>query len=226
MRPFRAVTASGRNATHGGPANGILLHFDGANLSTTFTDETGKTWSAVSGAKISTAQSKFGGSSLLLNGSSDFIDSVSHADFGFGTGDFTIECFVYQGTQTGDQGLFNTTTGTGGISFGLQNGKAFCGPGGVSYGPIASSAITSNVWTHVAATRQGTTMRVFHGGTQMASATDTVNYAPRIANIGATSLNDNVLVSGYFNGYIDEFRVTKGTALYTGNFTPPSSPFT
>jgi hypothetical protein len=223
---YQLLLAGAGGGGGGGAGPGALLHFNGANNSTTFTDETGKAWNAVSGAKISTAQSKFGGASMLLNGSSDFISTPSHADFNFGTGDFTIECFVYQVVQTGDQALFGCVSGSGiEVSAGLQNGKMFCGRNGVSYGPIASSAVAASTWTHVAAARQGTTMRVFHGGTLMASGSDSNDYIAAISNIGAASLNGNTTRSAYYNGYIDEFRITKGTALYTANFTPPASPF-
>ena len=61
-----------------------LLHFDGANNSTTFTDETGKTWTAHGNAKISTAQYKFPTGSGLFDGTGDYIDTPDHADFNFG----------------------------------------------------------------------------------------------------------------------------------------------
>src|SRR5690606_34123168 len=69
-----------------------LLHFNGSNGSTTFTDEKGVGWTASGDAEISTAQSKFGGSSLSLDGTGDWLDA-SNAGFTFGTGDFTIEAW-------------------------------------------------------------------------------------------------------------------------------------
>lgn len=83
-----------------------LLHMDGANGSTTFTDQKGKTWTPNGNVQISTAQSVFGGSSAAFDGVNDSLSIASHADFGFGTGDWTVECFVRQ-TTTAAQVIFD-----------------------------------------------------------------------------------------------------------------------
>ena len=74
-------------------SNSLLLHMDGANNSTTFTDNSinNFTPTVFGNAKISTAQSVFGGSSLLLDGSVDYLSYASNANFDYGTDDFTIE---------------------------------------------------------------------------------------------------------------------------------------
>ncbi|AJQ26172.1 hypothetical protein [Pelosinus fermentans] len=66
-----------------------LLHFDGG-----LTDESGKVWAAQNGATVSTTQSKFGGSSLYLNGINQCLTTPNNTDFDFGSGDFTIEGWV------------------------------------------------------------------------------------------------------------------------------------
>src|SRR3990167_9908671 len=71
-----------------------LLHFDGADAATTFTDENGRTWTGAADAQLDTAQKKFGTASLLLDGTGDYIDTPDHADFAFGSGNFTIEMFI------------------------------------------------------------------------------------------------------------------------------------
>src|SRR5687768_6144765 len=71
-----------------------LLHMDGADGSTTFTDESGKTWTARGDAQIDTAQSVFGGASGRLDGNGDFVDTPDHADWDFGSGDFTLDLRV------------------------------------------------------------------------------------------------------------------------------------
>jgi hypothetical protein len=63
-----------------------LLHFDGDNASTTFLDESGKTWTRYGDAQISTAQNKFGPSSGLFDGTGDYITTPQNADFDFGDG--------------------------------------------------------------------------------------------------------------------------------------------
>ena len=82
-----------------------LLHFDGADTSTTITDESGKTWTPAGTAQIDTAQYKWT-SSLLLDGNSDYISTPDHDDFNVGSGDFTIDFWV----------RFNSVPGAGGYS--------------------------------------------------------------------------------------------------------------
>jgi hypothetical protein len=104
-----------RYRTGGDPNFGsvvALLHFDGTNGSTTFTDQKGNTWTAVSGAKISTAQSKFGGASLLLNGSSDYATVPNFAGLDFGSGNFTIEGWVRPANVTSNQVIIANWYGT------------------------------------------------------------------------------------------------------------------
>ena len=71
-----------------------LLHFDGADASTTFTDESGKTWTPAGTAQIDTAQSVFGGASGLFDGDSDYISTPTGSDFDFGSGNLTIDFWV------------------------------------------------------------------------------------------------------------------------------------
>src|ERR1051326_1904624 len=81
----------------------LLCHMDGADGSTTFTDQKGHTMNANGSVQIDTAQSRFGGSSCLFNGTTDVIGSVDTDDWWFGSGDFTIEAFVRFNSLSGDQ---------------------------------------------------------------------------------------------------------------------------
>jgi hypothetical protein len=75
----------------------VLLHFDGADATTAFPDDApttvAHTWTAAGNAQVDTADSKFGGASLLLDGVGDWVTTVDSADFTLGTSDFTIECW-------------------------------------------------------------------------------------------------------------------------------------
>jgi len=71
-----------------------LLHFDGNNNGTTFTDETGKTWTASGNAKLTTTSPKFGTACGTFDGNNDYIYSNDNADFEFGSGNFTIDAWV------------------------------------------------------------------------------------------------------------------------------------
>lgn len=68
-----------------------LLHMNGVDGSTTFTDESGKSWTAKGNAQIDTAGSRFGGASALFDGSGDYMELPDHEDFNVGSGDFTVD---------------------------------------------------------------------------------------------------------------------------------------
>lgn len=76
-----------------------LLHMNGSDASTTFTDQRGHTFTAAGNAQIDTAQSKFGGASGLFDASGDYISTPDSDEWSFGSGDFTIECW-YRPTRT------------------------------------------------------------------------------------------------------------------------------
>lgn len=218
-----------------------LLHFDGADGSTTFTDQKGKTWTAGGNAQIDTAQSKFGGASLLLDGAGDYILSSPSADFNFGTGDFTIEAWVYVAADSAQSaasnqrianifGLDNATTIIG-LDFSIQASSSVTGTGLGIYNGTTTYAVTGTisktVWHHIAASRSGNDLRFFLNGTQM-GATQNVSGA----SFGSSTLtpkaggrNFGSNYNYYLNGYIDDLRITKGVGRYTADFTPPTAAF-
>lgn len=200
-----------------------LLHFDGADGSTTFIDEKGATWTVGGGAQIDTAQSQFGGASGQFSAAGDYIGRAAHADFGFGTGDFTVEAWVRRPTATAaDWPIFDFRTA------GAQNGLFYLSPttglltyynGGTSGGSGSAPAV--DTMTHVAWARSGTTLRAFLNGVQQWATTMSGDFgSTRPCRIGG-----NFAGSAVASGHIDEARITKGVARYTSNFTPPTGPF-
>lgn len=170
-------------------------------------------------AQISNAQSKFGGGSALFDGNGDYLELPSSQAFDFGNGDFTIELWHYSTTSPSFETLLARWGSTqifflgGGIGFNYQfyvNG--FLTVNGGTYVP--------NQWNHVAVSRNGSNLRMFINGQQVGST----------YNIGATSFTTSNTVNlrigadyninPYFQGYIDDLRITKGVARYTSNFTP------
>lgn len=196
----------------------LLLRMDGSNGSTTFTDLSnyGHTITAVGNAQVTTTDPKFGTGALLLDGAGDYLETPAHSSFAFGTGDFTVECWVYPNIINDNDGLF--TFGTGQLHTNIYANDWYAGTagsGGWNFG-----AATAGAWQHFALTRSGSTLRMFINGTQISNAPD------------STNLTNNQLFIGYYfssvygwDGKIDEFRVTKGAARYTSNFTPPTAPF-
>ncbi len=172
-------------------------------------------------AQISTTQSKFGGSSMYFDGTGDYLTRPGSNLFDFGTGDFTIEAWIYPAaTQTQYANIIceGSTGNNWYLSFGASNVVTFS-----TYATTlltSSSGLSNSTWTHVAVSRSGTSLKMFFNGTQVASATDSTS-------LGATAalfvgFNNS---AHYFNGYIDDLRVTKGVARYTTNFTPPTAAF-
>jgi hypothetical protein len=203
--------------------NSLLLHGDGANGSTVITDSSGspKTVTAVGDAQISTAQSKFGGTSIALDGTGDCL-TIPLETF---TGDFTLETWLYKTARDGsgysvlfarqgtvpENNQFAYDLTTEGSILTVIAGSVVIGASGTS--------VPTNDWCHLAWTRSGSTVRQFVNGTQQGS-NGTSSETFSIARIGAFTATTFEV-----NGYIDEVRITNGVARYTANFTPPTLPF-
>jgi hypothetical protein len=181
----------------------------------------------VGDAKISTAVSKFGGSSMSFDGTGDRLIIPSSVSLNL-TGDFTIEMWVYLTTLSAYQMLFSISS-TGGVGAGLtdlyveSNGAMSYYASGSTILTSAASALGTNNWYHVALVKNGTSQVLYVNGISKASATSST-----LPNAGvAWTIGDRITsaVNGNYpiTGYIDDFRVTKGVARYTANFTPPAS---
>jgi len=208
----------------------LLLHMDGTNGSTTFTDSSSNAISVTANgnAQISTAQSKFGGASGLFDGSGDYALTASNSALGLGTGDFTIELWarfdsavdgfgrIVQCGNIGTGGDWQlirwSTTSPAEIVFDVENSTYRLSSG--------SSTVPVNTWAHIAVTRAGSTVRMFIDGTQVASGGIPANLTKSVVAVGASDGGANS-----HSGYIDDLRITKGVARYTSAFTPPSAPF-
>lgn len=204
----------------------LLLHGDGPNGSTIFTDNSPspKTVTAAGNAQISTAQSKFGGSSIAFDGSGDRLTIPTSSAFEFGASDFTIELWLYR-VGTGQQHLYegrdNSVINRPLLYLNASTQLAYYANGAVV---ISTTAVpTPNDWSHIAICRGSGSSRLFLNGTQVGSTySDSISYAApgSVLIIGANDAYGTVL-----NGYIDELRITKGVARYTSNFAVPSEPF-
>jgi hypothetical protein len=202
----------------------LLLHMDGTNGSTTFTDSSSsnRTITAFGNAQISTAQNKFGGASALFDGNGDYLTAPSDASFAFGTGNFTVEGWVYFGnlstfsTIVSTRGQGNSLTGW---TIGLDSSER---PYFYTNGfDILGSALAQNTWHYFAVAKDGSNLQMYIDGAQVGSTfTDTKNYTLQDLAIGSVTGGLQV-----WNGYIDDLRITKGVARYTANFTAPTAPF-
>lgn len=198
-----------------------LLHFDGADGSTSFPDSAGRTWARTGAVEVDTAFSKFGGASGLFGGGR--LD-CSDAEISIGTGDFTLECFL-RGTQFGtasggtllDNRAGTVTTNLVVFQPNSSSSLVFFANGATR---VTTSAMANNVFYHFAICRASGVTRVFLNGVQQGSNyTDSNNYTFSILRLGQNLAGSSPLI-----GHIDEFRLTKA-ARYTANFTPPTAAF-
>jgi hypothetical protein len=205
----------------------LLLPFDGSNAATTTNDESNSAHSVTfaGGAQISTAESKFGGSSLYLNGDSGTKLTISQSsDFDFGTGDFTIEFWIKTSLSNNDSQSRRV------ISFGVNDAnriQIFLSSDGIDFYDTGSVKVDGDIdvadgnWHHVAFTRSGTSLKGFVDGAQSGStASNSTDYDNAAAlTIGAYASTG----LGRVVGYLEDLRITKGLARYTSAFTAPTS---
>lgn len=202
-----------------------LLHFN-ANFSD-YSNNGIPVWTN-GGVTLSSAQSKFGGYSALFNGTNGYLTLPQNTAFEFGTNDFTVECWVYSlsSTQAGTcfisdnysgygnpittaLGLFDFSTGGGNtLAFGYYNGT------GGWYGVVSSTTLPTNTWTHIAGVRTGGVATLFKDGVAIGWST---NFGPYIGQPDFLHIGrrwDTYSSTSYWNGYIDEVRITNGIARY------------
>jgi hypothetical protein len=205
---------------------------NGSDGSTTFTDsnDVGRTFTAVGNAQIDTAQYKFGGASGLFDGTGDYLTAPNSADFNFGSGDFTIEAWVRLNATGQFHVVVNQSAGSSrGWILDVTSGDKLRLYGYITSWQelgISTTSLSTGAWYHCAATREGTSFRVFLDG--VLEDTTVISGAIVAENSNLLHVGHYLLASGahrYMNGWIDDLRITKGVARYTGNFTAPTAAF-
>jgi len=200
----------------------LLLNMDKAAIA----DKSGKMVLETFGdAKTSTAIKKYGTASMSFDGSGDGLYCINNEQLKMGTGDYTVEFWMYQTSAAGNQVILEIGRASTAAGVGFQI-DTVSGSLTVYYGPTIATAFASavtptlNTWNHIAMTRQSGSTKFFVNGVQAGSAfTDNTNYTQATLWLGSNAGAG----SAYFSGYIDDLRITKGYARYTANFTPPSS---
>ena len=228
----------------------LLLHGDGTSgaQNNTFLDSSTNNFTITRNGN--TTQGTFSPFSKVdgrwgnyFDGDGDSLSVAYNSAFVFGTDDFTVEAWVYiagnsaqssGGTRTAQIASTITTGPTSGWEFKIRGNGSTTGTGIIfsnrvdsttAYEVIGEVTVNQNQWNHVAAVRSGTTTTIYLNGTSINSGT--------LGNQTISSSNSLMVgrqdVSGYthdLNGYISNFRIVKGTAVYTSNFTVPTSPLT
>jgi hypothetical protein len=166
--------------------------------------------------------SQTGWSNFFDGATNSYLALPSNTAFAFGTGAYTVEGWLYQTARSTNEALFFGANGGSGYLAYITN------TGAVNSGSITGSAgdIPLNTWCHVAYVRSSTgsnDTKIYVNGVLKATGTDATDWTssgdPRI---GMLTANTNYAIKGY----ISNFRIVKGTAVYTSAFTPSTTPLT
>lgn len=206
----------------------LLLHSNGSNGPTTITDSSlaPKTLTVLGNAQISTSQSKFGDSSIYFDGNSDRLSTPTDTAFQLGTGDFTIEMFVRPDAGGSGIDYFISTAYLGAEWFVISYNhttNVFKLQGVPSVGGDSPTYATGT-WHHIAISRVSGTGYFYVNGVVAHAFPATADYSQQIFYIGGAD-SSIAAAANWFQGHIDEVRITKGVGRYTANFTPPTAAF-
>lgn len=211
----------------------LLLNMNGTDGSTTFTDSSGTplTFTASGNAAIKTAQYKFNGSSGFFDGASDLLTGpVNNAGFNLGNGDFTVDFWIRRNAGgAASQHILGFWDGAGAQSWHITVGSG--GDVNFEYSLAGSydvarskstgaGAVSTGSWQYVEWSRSGTTMRVFVDGVVKLThtcGTDTIHFPPSAAVKVGTNANNQ-----HLSAYLQDLRLTKGSARHTSAYTPPT----
>ena len=180
----------------------------------------------VGNAQISTSVKKYGTGSLAFDGTGDYLTILANQQQWVlgSTGNFTIECWLYPNAAT--EGTVAGTWGSG------YTGRWLLYYSGTSIvwhdsagNSVNSAPVSTGAWVHIAVVRNGSTITLYKAGISQFNQTTNQNYTTAdFLGIGGGLTNTRVELPP-LNGYIDDFRITKGVARYTANFTPPTQAF-
>jgi hypothetical protein len=205
----------------------LLIHANGTNASTVFRDDNGarapKGIQAIGNAQIDTAQSKFGGASLLLDGTDDRLEIYPTTTYD----DFTVECWIRLANNSGTKNILafgNESTGR--LLFAVYNDRIHWDQYGVT-SRHGNTSMSANTWYHLAWSRTGSTIKLFVDGVEQTMTTVSGSGTFPSGAVGNTNgifigtLSDGAID---FNGHIDEIRVSN-SVRYSAGFSAPTTPF-
>jgi hypothetical protein len=187
----------------------------------------------VGNAQISTSIKKYGTGSLAFDGTGDYLTAPSNPAYNLGSGNFTIEFWVYPNTISipnpdSESWLVARTDYTANTGWSVfQANQQIRFRVGNTGGTIATgNVITATTWQHIAVVRSGSTVSIYVDGTSRASGTNSsFTDASTVLVVGGITSTTGWNGDKPLNGYIDDLRITKGYARYTANFTPPTAAF-
>jgi hypothetical protein len=184
----------------------LMLHGE------TVVDSSANNWTLTnSSVTASSAQVKFGTNSLSFNGTSSNLLLPNNAAFSLST--YTIEAWIYVNSLSADMGFYSSTGGN--ILCTIKSTGAVNLSNNVNYSTSsATTPITAGSWFHLAIVQNAGVTAYVNGNSILSVSSTNMAYG-YIGSIASAT---------YFNGYMDEFRISN-SAIYTSNFTPPAAAF-
>jgi len=212
----------------------LILNVDDARMPVTIgiDHSTGGTNGAKGAPELDSTITKFGSSSMKFDGDGDFIKQAMSDKWAFGTGDFTVEAWIYK-TENQDQPIVGNTTvgGTNQTSWRMKTFNVNSTMCGMTFGTSQTNHLTSqnevnfpmNEWAHLAAVRYNGMLTCFINGIESSSPTaNTTDYNQRNELwIGAVT---DLLTTSMFNGYIDEVRISNIARYWGASFSLATEP--
>ncbi len=213
----------------------VLLGFNGADGGTTIVDSniggSSHSWTAAGNANTDDAQEKFGLTSLVCDGTGDWVTTADHADYTLGTSNFTVDVQVRpaaDGSQIriagqADSGLAAATSAWYIERLADNTIKAFVSNGSAFTELVSTTTVLAGAWAHIALERSGNVLSLAVAGevedtAAFSGTVPNVSVALRVGAAGEATGNP-------WNGWIDEFRLSVGVARWSGvDFTPPTVP--
>ena len=174
----------------------------------------------VGNAQIDTTTKKFGTGSLEFDGTGDYLTIRSSDTLVMGTGDFTIEFWIYLVARTTYGYVFASGPGTNDLFVSFDTNGNFLRLTNQATVFAVTGTIALTTWTHIAVVRSGSSSKIYVDGTGGTAVTCTTNFTATAPSVGASNTGTNPM-----NGFIDDLRITKGVARYTANFTAPTAAF-
>ena len=207
------------DAFNGAAPSSTVIHLSSTNASNANT----KTYVAYlwAGGESTAATAR----SVDFDGTTDALQLASSSDFAYGPSwnDFTIECWVYPDSFSGQKYIFDHGTDDAYLHY-YQSKLQFYNSSVGWQGSLANcGTLELKQWSHIAVVRHGGTTKVYVNGVEKGSQTDSKNYSNNTFTIGHYG---NIVGSSSWDGKISNVRVVKGTAVYTSAFKPPTEPLT
>lgn len=207
----------------------LMLHCNGVDADTTFTDSsaTGRAVTANGDAQLDTAQKKFGTASGLFDGVGDYLSCVDSADWDFDDKDFTIDFWVRfnsLASACGFCGQYADANNFWYFYYGSGNLILYFMSAGVAQASYYGSwTPTTSTWYHIELVRSESSLKIFVDGVSITLTAGVPILNNDVGDVSAVLTIGRIqgpLHTYYLNGWIDEFRLSKGVARHTSNFTP------